>query len=231
MLTGLLVEESVRMTEDRDKWRQYVHGLTGEMDKSVRCLCEIFWVFNVPKLLKLVNFDRVIRKIKRWTFWGHSVYTVKKFRYAWVRVHCSYHTECSLILWWTWSLYFVLYLVCIYACAVLFLCRYRIFGIIYCVDIYPHCSGDLRRQWIPKASSVTSSDQHTGGCFWLARCDFVQCFIKVLRYWIELILSQVNLILNVMFRCKLVELQTVKLCRIITPKNMIKEEENVARQN
>jgi len=26
--TGLSVEESVRMTEDRDKWRKYVHGGT-----------------------------------------------------------------------------------------------------------------------------------------------------------------------------------------------------------
>jgi len=25
--TGLRVEESVRMTEDRDKWRKYVHGV------------------------------------------------------------------------------------------------------------------------------------------------------------------------------------------------------------
>jgi len=25
--TGLPVEESVRMTDDRDKWRKYVHGL------------------------------------------------------------------------------------------------------------------------------------------------------------------------------------------------------------
>ena len=25
--TGLLVEESVRMTKDRDKWRKYVHGV------------------------------------------------------------------------------------------------------------------------------------------------------------------------------------------------------------
>ena len=25
--TGLYVEESVRMTEDRDKWRKYVHGV------------------------------------------------------------------------------------------------------------------------------------------------------------------------------------------------------------
>ena len=26
--TGLHVEESIRMTEDRDKWRKYVHGVT-----------------------------------------------------------------------------------------------------------------------------------------------------------------------------------------------------------
>jgi len=25
--TGLSVEESVRMTEDRDKWKKYVHGV------------------------------------------------------------------------------------------------------------------------------------------------------------------------------------------------------------
>jgi len=25
--TGLSVEESIRMTEDRDKWRNYVHGV------------------------------------------------------------------------------------------------------------------------------------------------------------------------------------------------------------
>jgi len=26
-LTGLSVEESIRMTKDRDKWRNYVHGV------------------------------------------------------------------------------------------------------------------------------------------------------------------------------------------------------------
>jgi len=25
--TGLSIEESIRMTEDRDKWRKYVHGV------------------------------------------------------------------------------------------------------------------------------------------------------------------------------------------------------------
>jgi len=27
MRTGLSVEQSVRMTDDRDKWRKYVHGV------------------------------------------------------------------------------------------------------------------------------------------------------------------------------------------------------------
>jgi len=27
MWTGLPVEDSIRMTEDRDKWRKYVHGV------------------------------------------------------------------------------------------------------------------------------------------------------------------------------------------------------------
>jgi len=29
--TGLPVEESVRMTEDRDKWRKYVHGVANSL--------------------------------------------------------------------------------------------------------------------------------------------------------------------------------------------------------
>jgi len=31
MLTGLLVEESIRMTEDRDKWRKYVDGVANPL--------------------------------------------------------------------------------------------------------------------------------------------------------------------------------------------------------
>ena len=27
MWTGLSMEESIRMTEDRDKWRKYIHGV------------------------------------------------------------------------------------------------------------------------------------------------------------------------------------------------------------
>jgi len=45
--------------------------LTGEVDKAVRSSCQIFSGFNIPKLLKAVNFYKVILKIKRRTFWGY----------------------------------------------------------------------------------------------------------------------------------------------------------------
>jgi len=32
--TGFPVEESTRMTEDKDKWRMYVHGVTTGVDKG-----------------------------------------------------------------------------------------------------------------------------------------------------------------------------------------------------
>ena len=32
--TGLPVEESIRMTEDRDKWRKYVHGAANRRIKD-----------------------------------------------------------------------------------------------------------------------------------------------------------------------------------------------------
>jgi len=47
--------------------------LTGEVDKRVRCSRHIFSGFNTPKLLKSVNFDRVIQKTRRWTFLEHGV--------------------------------------------------------------------------------------------------------------------------------------------------------------
>jgi len=34
--TGLSVEESVRMTEDSDKWRKYVHGVAMQPPDSVK---------------------------------------------------------------------------------------------------------------------------------------------------------------------------------------------------
>jgi len=32
--TGLSVEESIRMTEDRNKWRKYVHGVANPQAKE-----------------------------------------------------------------------------------------------------------------------------------------------------------------------------------------------------
>jgi len=32
--TGLSVEESIRMTEDKDKWRKYVHGVANPRIKD-----------------------------------------------------------------------------------------------------------------------------------------------------------------------------------------------------
>ena len=39
--TGLPVEESIRMTENRNKWRKYVHGLANTRieDDRTNCIC------------------------------------------------------------------------------------------------------------------------------------------------------------------------------------------------
>ena len=34
--TGLSVEESIRMTEDRDKWRKYVHGVANTRSRTAK---------------------------------------------------------------------------------------------------------------------------------------------------------------------------------------------------
>jgi len=34
--TGLSVEESIRMTEDRDKWRKYVHGVANPQMRTAK---------------------------------------------------------------------------------------------------------------------------------------------------------------------------------------------------
>ena len=47
--------------------------LTGEMDKSVRFLCQIFLGFNMPKIIKIDSFLRVNQKIKGGRFW-YTVY-------------------------------------------------------------------------------------------------------------------------------------------------------------
>ena len=40
----------------------------------MRCSCQIFSGFSIQKLLKSVNFNRVIQKIKMWTFFYDTVY-------------------------------------------------------------------------------------------------------------------------------------------------------------
>jgi len=37
--TELSVEESIRMTEDRDKWRKYVHGVTAKEQNRTVTTC------------------------------------------------------------------------------------------------------------------------------------------------------------------------------------------------
>jgi len=39
--TGLPVEESIRMTEDRDKWRKYVHGVADPRRLYILCWSEL----------------------------------------------------------------------------------------------------------------------------------------------------------------------------------------------
>jgi len=43
--------------------------LTGEVDKSVRLLCQIFSEFNMPKIIKIGYFlTQLFKKLKSWTF-------------------------------------------------------------------------------------------------------------------------------------------------------------------
>ena len=53
-------------------------NLTGKVDKSVRCLCEIFSGLNIPKVVKIGYFDRVDQWIKRWTFWNTAYKTTTR---------------------------------------------------------------------------------------------------------------------------------------------------------
>jgi len=36
--------------------------LTGEAGKSISCWCKIFSRFHLPKIIKSVNFDRIIQR-------------------------------------------------------------------------------------------------------------------------------------------------------------------------
>jgi len=42
--TGLPVEESIRMIEDRDKFRKYVHGVALGSGTAIACVESFFWV-------------------------------------------------------------------------------------------------------------------------------------------------------------------------------------------
>ena len=45
--------------------------LTGDVDKSVRFLCQIFSGFNMPTITKLSKFlTELFKKNKRWAFFG-----------------------------------------------------------------------------------------------------------------------------------------------------------------
>ena len=46
--TGLSVEESIRMTDDRDKWRKYVHGVANPRieDGYRTVVLDDFWTLH-----------------------------------------------------------------------------------------------------------------------------------------------------------------------------------------
>ena len=50
------------------KWLQY----TGKVGKCTSCRCQIFSRFNTPKI-RIGFLTELFKKIKRWTFLGHSV--------------------------------------------------------------------------------------------------------------------------------------------------------------
>jgi len=54
--------------------------LTGDVNKSVRCSCQILSGFNITKIIKIVQFfTELFKKIKGDVFWGHRVYTSETF--------------------------------------------------------------------------------------------------------------------------------------------------------
>ena len=54
--TGLSVEESIRMTEDRDKWRKYVHGSrTAEEQNGINGSVTLFLRVRVVTIAHELN--------------------------------------------------------------------------------------------------------------------------------------------------------------------------------
>jgi len=69
--TGLSVEESVRMTEDRDKWRKYVHGVANpriedwtakEQEHNMGKFAKLWWMPT-----RLILSRVVYMHYKHWT--------------------------------------------------------------------------------------------------------------------------------------------------------------------
>jgi len=57
----------------------YLDFLTGEVNKSVKCLCQIFSGFNIPKIIKIVQiFTELFLKNKKGTFFGDTGYIHQK---------------------------------------------------------------------------------------------------------------------------------------------------------
>jgi len=72
--TGLPVEESVRMTEDRDKWRKYVHGVANPQiedgnNETEQCACYIALCVCVCVCVCVSVFDL--------PFWQTNVLTTR----------------------------------------------------------------------------------------------------------------------------------------------------------
>jgi len=50
--TGLSVEESIRMTEDRDKWRKYVHGMANaRIEDRQGTEQNMLWTITIAQML------------------------------------------------------------------------------------------------------------------------------------------------------------------------------------
>ena len=63
MWTGLPVEESIKMTEDRDKWRKYIHGVTNlrsRMAKEQNRSVPISGMFSITVCYQTYDFAKTL---------------------------------------------------------------------------------------------------------------------------------------------------------------------------
>ena len=64
------------------------------LDRCVRYSCQIFSRFNVPKVVKIGEFCRVIQKMTRWTFFGtRCIFRSKANHYCRVAEWLAYWTQ------------------------------------------------------------------------------------------------------------------------------------------